>query len=450
MPDSIDRSALVRELGEAPARLTKLVAKQAQDQGHSLFLVGGVLRDLLLGRGSADLDLVIESDAATFAHGLQKRFGGQVHTHKPFGTAKWSLNANAADRLGLPLSDLPQHIDIARARSEIYAQPAALPLTKPGSIEDDMRRRDFSVNALALRLSPIAQYGQLLDAGSGLTDLRNRQIRVLHERSFIDDPTRILRALRFATRLNFAIDAQTATWLRDALPLLGRVTGARLRNEIELILAEGAAGEILLRLNDLGAWNAIQPGFRLSKRLADDLRRADKQKPAWQAEDHDARAVRWCLLLGSVEEHVARSIATRLDLTRRQIDSISATCRIMAFAEELADPGLRPSQIAPRLEKLPTIALHAGWLLLHDSPAAQERLSLTMRRWRTMRPCTSGHDLRALGLPPGPRYKQILERLRGAWLDGDVQSCEAEQTLLRQLLECGEFAHGNVPGARLL
>ncbi len=449
-PGYFDRSALVRGLGEAPARLTELVAKQAQDQGHSLYLVGGVLRDLLLGRGSADLDFVVESDASAFARGLQKRYGGQVRAHKPFGTAKWSLNAESADTLGLPLDDLPQHIDFARARNETYAEPAALPLTMPGSIEHDMQRRDFSVNALALRLSPKARFGQLLDACSGLQDLRNRQIRVLHERSFIDDPTRILRALRFATRLNFEISAQTANWLLNALPLLRRVSGARLHNEIQLILAEEAAGEILLRLNDLGAWQAIQLGFHLPKRLASDLKRASKQAPPWRSEDHNALALRWCLLLAGCEEPVARGIAKRLDLNRRQTDSVIATCRIMAIAEELADPRRRPSEIAPRLEILPPTALHAGWVLLHDSPAAQERLRLSMQRWRTIRPCTNGHDLRALGVPPGPRYKQILKRLRGAWIDGDVRSCAAEQALLQQLLESGEFAAAGQPGARLL
>ena len=449
-PGYLERSALVCGLGEAPARLTELVAKQAQDQGQTLYLVGGVLRDLLLGRGSADLDFVIESDASAFARSLQKRYGGELRAHKPFGTAKWSLTAESADRLGLPLHDLPQHIDFARARNETYAQPAALPLTRPGRIEHDMQRRDFSINALALCLSPKARYGQLLDACSGLPDLRNRHIRVLHERSFSDDPTRILRALRFATRLNFEIPAQTAGWLRLALPLLGRVSGARLHNEMQLILAEEAAGEILLRLQNLGAWQAIQPGFHLPKRLASDLKRASQQAPPWRTDDHDALALRWCLLLAGSEEPVARSIAKRFDLSRRQTDNVIATCRILAIAAELADPKRRPSEIAPRLETLPPTALHAGWLLLHNSPAAQERLRMTMQRWRTLHPCTNGHDLRALGLPPGPRYKQILERLRGAWIDGDVRSCAAEQALLQQLLASGEFAPADQAGARLL
>ncbi|MCY4464196.1 MAG: hypothetical protein OXE46_01525 [Chloroflexi bacterium] len=449
-PGIFDRSALVRGLGEAAARLADIVAMQAQDQQRSLYLVGGVLRDLLLGQRSADLDFVIESDASTFARGLQKRYGGQVHAHQPFGTAKWSLSADSADRLGLPLADLPQHIDFARARSETYAEPAALPDTKPGSIVDDMQRRDFSVNALALRLSPNAPYGQLLDACGGLQDLRNQQIRVLHDRSFIDDPTRILRALRFTTRLNFKINAQTAVWLRDALPMLGRVSGARLRKEIDRIMVEKPASEILLRLNDLGALKEIQPGFRPSKRLADDLKRAKEQEPPWQSADIDAPALRWCLLLGAHEDTVARCIAKRLDLNRRQINSVSATCRILAIAEDLADPLRRPSEIAPRLEKLPPTALHAAWLLLHDSSSAQERLRLTMQRWRTIRPCTTGHDLRARGLPPGPHYKRILEQLRSAWIDGDVQSCEAERALLQRLLESGEYAQGDQPSARLL
>ena len=448
--DSPRYPALLRGLDDTAARLTDIVSRQAQVQGLSLYLVGGVLRDLLLGRGSADLDFVLESDAQLFARGLRKRFGGRVQAHTPFGTAKWSLDADAAKRLGLPPGHLPQPIDFARARKETYAEPAILPNTRPGSIADDLHRRDFSINALALRLSPKAGCGQLLDPCGGMNDLRDRQIRVLHARSFIDDPTRILRALRFAARLNFTIHVQTAGWLRAALPVLGRVSGTRLRNEFDLILAEEQAGEIVLRLQGLGALSEIQPGFHVASRLADELKRASQPEPAWLAEKIAARELRWCLLLARLEEPFARAIAKRLDLSRRLTDSIRATCRILALADELANPQRRPSQIAPRLEKLPPAALYVGWLLLRDSPIAQERLRLTIQRWRSIQPCTSGHDLRALGLSPGPSYKRILERLRGAWLDGDVQSCAAERALLRHLLESGEYAQGNPPGARLL
>ena len=448
--DQFDRSSLLRGLDKTAARLTDLVAQQAQEQGRSLYLVGGVLRDLLLGGRSADLDFVIESDASAFARSLQQRYGGQVAAHRPFGTAKWSLTADAADRLGLPQADLPQHIDLARARQETYALPAALPKTSPGSILDDMQRRDFSVNALALRLSPKASCGQLLDVCGGMQDLRNRQIRVLHARSFMDDPTRILRALRLALRLNFTIHAQTADWLREALPMLGRVSGARLRNELELILAEEQAGEILLRLQGWGALSGMQPGFHITSRRADELKRAAQLKSVFPADEVDAPAVRWCLLLAGEEEAIARRIAERLSLSRRHINCIGATCRILALAEALAHPERRPSELAPHLEKLPLTALQAGWLLLQGAPLAQERLRLSRQRWRAIRPCTSGHDLRALGLLPGPHYKRILERLRGAWLDGELQSCAAEQALLQQILESEQSAHGNQPSARLL
>ena len=200
---AIDSGAISAILGAASARLIDLIAAQAQARNIELFLVGGVVRDLLLKRPNHDLDFVLVSDAIAFAEALAAQYGGALQTHKPFGTASWRLDAAMIARLGLPGDDLPGHIDFARARAETYASPAALPTVTPSGIERDLWRRDFSLNTLALQLSPASAAGKLLDVCGGLKDLERKRVRVLHDESFIDDPTRILRALRFARRYDF-------------------------------------------------------------------------------------------------------------------------------------------------------------------------------------------------------------------------------------------------------
>ena len=389
------------------------------------------MRDLLLGLPGGDLDFTLESDALAFARGLQRKHGGDVLAHKPFGTAKWTLDAHAAKSLRLPLHKLPGQIDFVRARSETYSEPAALPSVSAGVVAQDMRRRDFSVNALALQLSPRKHEWRLLDSCGGMDDLLRRRIRVLHERSFIDDPTRILRAHRFAARLSFDIEARTVEWMRAAIPMLARVSGARIRNEIELILAEDYPATALMRLQETSALTHIHPAFRLSPQIEGTLRRAQDKNPHWQSDD---MVMRWSLLLAEVCESDARDIANRLDLTRAQTESAAATCRILAKRDRLADPIRKPSEFLELLDNLPETAIHAAWILMHDSPIARQRLESYAMVWRHTRIATNGHDLLALGLPPGPQYKRLLGQLRNAWLDGEVDSPEAERELLRRLL----------------
>ena len=425
------RCRLRGSLGEPASRLIDVVARQADSRGQNLYLVGGVVRDLLLGLPGGDLDFTLESDALPFARGLQRTFGGGVLAHKAFGTAKWTLDTQAADTLRLPIDDLPRQIDFARARSETYSEPGALPRVSAGSIAQDMQRRDFSINALALQLSPRESAWRLLDNCGGLDDLRRRRIRVLHKRSFIDDPTRTLRAHRFAARLGFDIEANTAGWMRAAIPLLARVSGARIRNEIELVFDEDNPATVFMALQDCGVLKHIHPALRVSNRLADNLRQVQHDDASWQSDGSD---LRWSLLFSGVCEDETRRIAKRLDLTRAQTEAAAATCRILAKRDWLADPNRKPSEIVPLLESASESAIHAAWILLHDAPIARTRLESHSHTWRNMRPLANGHDLLALGLPPGPVYKQLLGRLRDAWLDGEVDSPAAERALLDKLV----------------
>ena len=208
-------------LGQEAAAHIQMVAKRAQQaDAVNVYLVGGVVRDLLLGRANFDIDFVVEGNAIEFAEGLQGQQGGQLTAFKPFGTAKWKPTGEN-EALG--------HIDFASARYEFYEHPTALPTVYDSSIKLDLQRRDFTINTLAVQISPVSMFGRVVDFYGGVRDLEAKLIRVLHTLSFIDDPTRILRAFRFERRLGFKIEERTAELVQTALPMLGRITGERLR-----------------------------------------------------------------------------------------------------------------------------------------------------------------------------------------------------------------------------
>ncbi len=212
----------------------------AVEMGFGAYVVGGMVRDLLLGLQTIDVDIVVEGQGIRFARSLADRLQAKVRCHERFGTASLTL----PDRL---------RVDIATARTEIYERPAALPRVTPGSIRDDMFRRDFTINTLAASLMP-GEFGRVLDDFGGVRDLRERHIRALHERSFIDDPTRIFRAVRFEKRLDFRIVQSTEQWIAEALsqPLLEELEGYRIATELRLILEEPDPAGPLRRLSELG------------------------------------------------------------------------------------------------------------------------------------------------------------------------------------------------------
>ena len=432
----VGRNAMRQVLGAPAAALVDRIAGGAQVNTRSLYLVGGVPRDIILELPNQDLDFVLETDAIGFADELAARYGGSVLAHKPFGTAVWTLDGSAPEMLGLPAHEIPQHIDFAQARSETYSEPAALPTVAPADIKSDLRRRDFTLNTLAIQLSPASVAGRLLDECGGLNDLQSGLIRVLHERSFIDDPTRILRAIRLSVRLGFAIETETDELMRAALPLIGRLTGQRLVNEIELSLLEPNAGEIFLRLQDLGALGYIHPAFRVNADVSEVLTRVRESAAPWKA-TADKETVECCLLLAAVGADEADAICQRLNLSRTLTRSIAACVRLMGAAAMLDDAESPSSQAARLLDGLPEPALHAAWLLFADSPAAQDKLANYMTTWRRQKASINGDHLERMGIPPGPRYKHILDALRFAWIDGEVNSREEEALYLSDLLSAG-------------
>jgi tRNA nucleotidyltransferase (CCA-adding enzyme) len=243
--------AMLREAGDL-----------ASEMGFHAYAVGGMVRDLLLGINNFDLDIVIEGDGIRFAGSLAERLHAKLKSHERFGTATIFF----ADNL---------RVDVATARTEIYEHPAALPRVVPGSIRDDMRRRDFTINALAVSLMP-EEFGRLIDLFHGVRDLRERHIRVLHGDSFMDDPTRIFRAVRFETRLGFRIVRSTEQLLVEALSssILDELEDYRIATELKLILEEPDPACTLKKLARLGVIDGLKNRPARERVLEKQLKRA--------------------------------------------------------------------------------------------------------------------------------------------------------------------------------
>lgn len=431
----ISAETILSTLGKPAADLVTAVAEQAQQEDIALYLVGGLVRDLLLGRENLDIDFVLEGDAIAFVNRLAGIFGGTRHSHAPFGTAKWILDGEVAGSMAIPFDDLPHHIDFAAARSETYVQPGALPTVSPGGIRLDLGRRDFTINTLALQLSPLAEKGRILDFYDGIADLNQHLIRALHRGSFVDDPTRILRAVRFSRRLRFRIEPRTAQWMQDARPMLKRISGERLQNEIALILNEPRPERILLKLQARGVLEHIHPAWRVSSQLPDWFARCREQTAPWETAARDLTRLYWHIMMMGMAADDVQSICKRLGLPLALAQSMTASARLIEQAAQLEDPSMRPSQLTRFLENSPPIALQIAWLVLMHSPISRQTIATFMNVWRKQRATIDGNDLKKMGLRPGPRYRMILERLRFAWIDGELETEADERALLKQLLK---------------
>ena len=269
---------LEKNLPSAIMSLLKIISIIAGELRLPIYLVGGFARDLLLGTPSLDLDFVVEGDAILLAQTLSKKYGGKVTSHRKFGTAKWHLAEVRRDLIArdcqtatLESEALPKAIDLVSARTEFYEKPTALPTVSGGSIKLDLQRRDFTINTLAIRLDG-NYFGELYDYWGGLNDLRQGKIRVLHSLSFVDDPTRILRAVRFEQRFAFKIEERTLELLHQAKNYLKDVSGDRIRHELDLIFKEPKAPEMLARMAELNLFPAIHPLIKVPSNLSEELK----------------------------------------------------------------------------------------------------------------------------------------------------------------------------------
>jgi len=369
----------------------------------AVYAAGGSVRDLLLGRHAIDLDLVVEGDAPSIAREALQ--GARVTTHVRFGTATATVSG--------------VRFDLVRARRESYPRPAALPRVAPGSIADDLRRRDFTVNAMALRLdgTPV-----LLDPCGGLADLDARLIRVLHDRSFIDDPTRIYRAFRYAARLDFTVEPETATLIRDALRYVDALSGDRLRREIELLLGDAPAGRALEAAQAAGALQAAHPALHWSP----------EKSRAYVADvvaEGEREAYGFGLLASTASIDEAELVVERLRLRRAESATVTGVAALRGVTQMLQRPEVRPSGVAMLLDRYPAPAI-AAYAMTTGSGVARELALRYLSAWRGQRARLRGRDLIAMGVPPGPQVERGLQLVRAARLDGWANDLEDERALI--------------------
>jgi len=416
-------------------RLLKIIAEAAHEQHAALYLVGGFVRDLLLEHPSPDFDLVVEGDAITLARSLALQFGGRVTGHARFGTAKWHLSDRASERFNkLSVVGL-QTVDLVSARTEFYTHPTALPTVERGSIKLDLHRRDFTINTIALRLDG-RHYGELHDYWGGLEDLRAGLVRVLHSLSFVDDPTRILRAVRFEQRFSFRIEDRTMQLLLEARPLIERLSGDRIRHELNHILSTAHAPQIMARLDSLGLLNSIHPYLTWDEWLADHIAVLETIDPQaeWELSGEKPlikREIAYALWLIRLPIVHASRVLNRLKLSTNLSKAIISACGLWRDQDELA--GVSPSALVACLEEIPPLSRYAFYLAVSDAELRDKLLSY-VTCWKTIQPTTDGDALKSLGLPPGPVYKRILNILRDARLDGRIITGEDEKRLLSELL----------------
>lgn len=385
-----------------------------------VYLVGGIVRDVLLGRENRDLDLVVEGDGPHFARLLSEELGGRVRVHDAFMTAV------VVDPEGF-------HIDVATARSEFYRAPAALPEVQTSPLRQDLYRRDFTINALAIRLGP-GKTPELIDYFGGRRDLENGLLRVLHSLSFIDDPTRVLRAVRLGLRLGFEISPETLNLVEVALEegVFGQLSGARLRDELILLLdSPELAVRGLERLEALGVLRAALHGqLELGEETRERLRRAVAAWDWYTVQDLSEPPARlWRLMLlaltggagpdGPLSARQVEKLASRLMLAgadRRIL--VRAGRRLARSARTLARSGVRPHEVVESLRDLSGEEILMLVASEDDGIRAWARRDLT--QYRRLKLSIRGRDLIEQGYEPGPHIGRALQMVRRARLDGEI------------------------------
>jgi tRNA nucleotidyltransferase (CCA-adding enzyme) len=432
----VTRSDLLRALGEQIEPAEEPPASLAQELGRlerlrpvfeaiaaasepyeGVYLVGGTVRDILLGERSFDVDVAVEGDAIALARSLAEALGGRVRAHRKFGTAV--VVYGDVDR-----------VDVVTARTEFYDAPAALPTVEHATIREDLFRRDFTINAMAVSLKG-EDFGRLVDPFGGRRDLREGVIRVLHNLSFIDDPTRIFRAIRYENRYGFRMDEHTVRLARGCIEmgLVGDLSSARLRDELVLLLEEGEVEHSILRLAELGAARAIHPHLAADDEAVELLRRARELNaeyglvvPSWR--------LGVTVLARKLPPDEIYDWLERLKVRRRDAELIAHAVTVAPrLVERLRGRVVEAAEVVavadPYAPDAPLFALALAEL---------EALRRYFRELRDVRLEIGGADLAKLGVEESPRVGEILAELRRRKLNGELDGRESELAAARELI----------------
>ena len=412
-----------------PHRLVTMLeeAGQLADRGEvPLFVVGGCVRDLFLGIENLDLDLVVEGDGIAFARKLGEVLHARVKIHERFGTAILLL------RDGFRL-------DVATARTEYYEYPTALPTVEQSSIKKDLYRRDFTINALAVRLNGKG-FGDVIDFYGGQRDLNDKVIRVLHGLSFVEDPTRVFRAIRFETRFGFRLGKDTAALIAGAVKmnLFRRLSGHRLLEELKLLLSERKPKQAIKRLAELHLLKFIHPKLSWSDRL-DRLLAALEEAVHWYRLLYlDRKMEVWLVyMMGFLEllpERAVKDVFKRFPFSEQEAGRLKmARVGCHNVIRRLASQ--RPIKPAEVYHLLSGLSDETLLLLMAKSKGetVKRQVSAFLTTYQHVKPIMTGTDLKTMGLKPGPKFKEILDRLLDVRLNGEIKTESEERDLVAKL-----------------
>jgi tRNA nucleotidyltransferase (CCA-adding enzyme) len=398
------------------APVTEAIASLGE-RPEGVYLVGGTVRDILLGEPGFDIDIAIEGDAISFGQALAAALGGRIRTHAKFGTATILYGDG-------------EHIDLVTTRTEFYDAPAALPTVERATLREDLFRRDFTLNAMAVSLAP-ENLGRLVDPFGGRRDLEQRTLRVLHNLSFIDDPTRIFRAIRYESRYGLRLEAHSERLARGCIEmgLVRDLSSSRLRDELQALLEEGQAREAILRLGELGADRAIHPHL-----VADEEAAALYERVRELREELGVDSPVWRLGLAVLARNLSPdevvSWLEGLKVRRRDADLVAGAVTVAPrIVERLSSGSLPPAELLaladPYAPDAPLLALALADL---------DQLRDYFKRLRDVRLEIGGADLAELGLQESPRVGEILGELRRRKLNGELDGRESELAAARELL----------------
>ena len=402
------KSLMREKLPEHIYRLLKDIGRTGDRTDYPVFVVGGFVRDLLIDQPNLDVDIVVEGDGIDFAYIFAEAKKGVVKRHQRFGTAVVTL----PDKF---------KIDVASARTEVYDHPGALPSVRFSSHKDDLYRRDFTINAMAIELNE-NRFGDLVDFFGGRSDLQSGTVRILHDLSFEDDPTRILRAVRFEQRYGFSIEPYTEKLLRKATAggFLKKITGQRLRNEILLILKEGNPVPAIQRMAHFDLVKYIHPRICVSHELVELFGRIEGVLTWWNSVHGKADLILLNLLalLDQLNAVETEDVSERLALKKKYDEALKISkTRLPSIFERMGETKNPPSQVYEILNGLP---LEVLLFAVAKTDAVRDDISSYLTQLRKIKSLVNGNDLRSLGYSEGPLYTQILDRTFAAQLDGVV------------------------------
>lgn len=408
--------ALESSLGSGNLSVLRCLRRRALSDSHPIYVVGGPVRDVLMGMPIKDLDFVVEGNGPELAQWLAGQLGGEVRLHPRFGTSTLVLGRC--------------RIDVVTARRETYPEPAALPQVTSGTISDDLARRDFTINALALPLSD--ERPQVIDPHGGIDDLRRGVVRILHPNSFMDDPTRIFRAVRYEQRLGFELEPDTLDCLNSSVAQghLDALTGDRLRHELERILDEDHPEKALIRCAALGILEKVHPALGTSEAV-ERLTALFSQTGGADGSTDAGPLIFVAALAYPLWETQAEGLIDRINAPGAWARVIRDVVLLKGQEDSLAGDQLPNSQLSDVVNGRCNEAIVAV-ARLTNLPVVSQRLTLYLEQLRFNVPALTGKDLLELGVPQGPGLGRLLRQLREAKLDGTVSTEEEERRWVQE------------------